>query len=137
MGSVTWLAPAVSVTGEQAVNRIGRSFSRSANVPDALVGTAIPLTLSCGPRPQGSLNGTDGVVMDGTPGIVTSLTSSGAWTGVKTNRRLAVFIGLNFTTPPAPSVAPRAWPPDPMMSSWAGPDAPGGLAILTRLTVRA
>jgi hypothetical protein len=52
------------------------------------------------------------------------------------NRRLAVFIGLNLTTPPAPSVAPRAWPPDPMMSSWAGPDAPGGRAILTRLIVR-
>ena len=47
-----------------------------------------------------------------------------------------VLTGAKLATPSAPTMAPRRWPWEPVISTCASPDAPGGRLNVTRLITR-
>jgi hypothetical protein len=130
------LVPGRRVTGEQAAKCSGRWASRSASLPQARVGTAVPLTSIAGPSPHRSRSGADAARSCGTPRIVTSDICNGTWSGVNLIVSLVVRIGANRTIPRGPTSPPRAWPPEPAIRTCSRPSASGGRWIMILRTVR-
>src|ERR1700722_2241563 len=88
-----------------------------------------------GPLPQARCSVLPGVTSDLTPGMVTSVIWTGAWSVLKVRVRLDVVIGAKVTVPLFVITAPRAWPPEPVITTWAVPEAPAGRLMVIRLTV--
>jgi hypothetical protein len=94
------------------------------------------LTSITGPSPHRRRSGAEAARSGRTPWITTPEICNGTWSGVNLIVSLVVRIGANRTTPPGPTLPPRACPPEPAIRTCSRPSASGGRWIVIRRTVR-